>query len=274
MTRDRHNPELLLRVGVLQAEQHNLAAAERSFLAVTRTRTEPETEPGRSGGSQFRHRTFGPSSAGNWRQGRQAVDSIPTDRQIRALHERYAPTQQAFDLVHTHCEIVCQVAEQLLARQDHAAEPLDTELVRAGSLLHDLGVYRLYSPSGVLDHKNFIRHGVLGHELLQDLGFPEELCRFCSCHTGMGLSRDDILRQSLPLPIGDYQATTGEELLVMYADKFHSKTTPPVFVTAASYAAGARRFGENQVARFAALTHRFGEPDLAPLVRTYQHALV
>src|SRR5215813_12177153 len=157
---------------------------------------------------------------------------IPTDRQIRALHERYAPTAEAFDLVYTHCEIVCKLAEQLLGSR---RATLDADLVRAGSLLHDIGVYRLFSPSGELDHANYVRHGVLGYELLRDLGFPDLLCRFCSCHTGGGLSRDDVLRQKLPLPVDDYLAESAEEKVVMYADKFHSKTTPPVFVTAASY---------------------------------------
>src|SRR5690625_3660954 len=45
---------------------------------------------------------------------------IPSDEEIRALHERYAPTRKAFDLVLTHCEIVCAIAEQLLDRSDLA----------------------------------------------------------------------------------------------------------------------------------------------------------
>jgi hypothetical protein len=57
---------------------------------------------------------------------------IPTDKEISALHEKYAPTQEAFDLVYTHCEIVCGIAEQLLARTDLN---LNADLVRAGSLL-------------------------------------------------------------------------------------------------------------------------------------------
>jgi uncharacterized protein len=69
---------------------------------------------------------------------------IPSDARIRALHERYAPTPEAFDLVHTHCEIVCAIAEQLL---DRTASALDRALVRAGCLLHDIGVYRLYDSS-------------------------------------------------------------------------------------------------------------------------------
>ena len=100
---------------------------------------------------------------------------IPTDEQIRALHERFAPTTEAFELVHAHCLIVCAVAVQLL--------------------------------------------------------------------DGCG-----------PRP-----------------RHVHSKTTPPTFVTAATYAARARRFGPATVARFAALAERFGEPDLGPLSRRFGH---
>ncbi|GIH14826.1 HDIG domain-containing metalloprotein [Rugosimonospora africana] len=196
---------------------------------------------------------------------------IPTDKQIRALHERYAPTPEAFELVYTHCEIVCAVAEQLLGGYRSA---LDVELVRAGCLLHDIGVYRLFGAGGELDHDNYIRHGVLGHALLRELGFPEPLCRFCSHHTGVGVSRHDVLRQELPLPVDDYLAETDEERLVMYADKFHSKTVPPAFVTAASYTARVRRFGEDKVALFAAMVEEFGEPDLSPLVHRYRHPLL
>jgi uncharacterized protein len=196
---------------------------------------------------------------------------IPSDRQIRALHQRYAPTVDAFELVYTHCEIVCAVAEQLLDRHRPA---VDVELVRAGSLLHDIGAYRLYDAQGQLDQANYIRHGVLGHALLRELGFPQRVCRFCSCHTGVGLSSEDVLRQQLPLPAADYLAETDEEKLVMYADKFHSKTTPPVFLTAATYAAGVRRFGEDKAVRFVALVEQFGEPDLPILARRYRHPIV
>ena len=191
---------------------------------------------------------------------------IPPDEEIRALHERHAPSADAFGLVYPHCVIVAGIAEQLLARSDLG---LDEHLVRAGSLLHDIGVYRLYDAAGRLDHAQYVRHGLLGHELLSAEGFPEAICRFSSCHTGMGLSRDDVRRQGLPLPARDYLAVSGEEQLVMYADKFHSKTDPPAFVTADSYAAGIRRFGDDKAAAFASMRRRFGEPDLALLISRY-----
>ncbi|MFC7534899.1 HD domain-containing protein [Actinoplanes sp. GCM10030250] len=186
--------------------------------------------------------------------------TIPSDEQIRAWHEEFAPTREAFDSVYTHCRIVCELAEQLHTEGD-------LELIRAGSLLHDIGVYRLGAGE-------YIRHGVLGHELLRGLGLPEELSRFCSHHTGVGLSSEDVRRQGLPLPIADYLPETVEEELVMYADKFHSKSSPPAFVSAESYSARAGLFGADKVHRFAELRERLGEPDLEAASRRFGHRIV
>jgi uncharacterized protein len=194
---------------------------------------------------------------------------IPTDRDIRTLHRDHAPTREAFESVHTHCELVCQVAEQLLDGLD-----VDGDLVRAGALLHDIGVYRLYSPAGELDTSDYVRHGVLGHELLAELGFPEPIRRFASRHTGVGITRDDVRRQSLPIPEDDYLPESIEEELVMYADKFHSKRTPPVFVSGDSYAATVGRWGADKETAFAALRQRYGDPDLKPLTDATGHALI
>jgi uncharacterized protein len=229
---------------------------------------------------------------------------VPTDEEIQALHARHAPTAGALDLVWAHCLIVGAIAEQLCARLPvggGAVEvgavdvgavdvgavdvgavdvgavdvgAVDVELVRAGSLLHDIGVYRLYDGAGALDYASYLRHGVLGYELLGEEGFPETLRRFASHHTGVGISRADVVAQRLPLPVADYLAETGEERLVMYADKFHSKTTPPVFLTASAAAARLARFGPEKVRAFQALRDTFGEPDLGPLSRAYGHAVV
>ncbi|WP_372406011.1 HD domain-containing protein [Streptomyces luteireticuli] len=190
------------------------------------------------------------------------MTSLPTDADLRALHEKYAPSQAAFELVHTHCEIVRDIALQLLSvNGDRHA--LDPELVRVGALVHDIGVYRLFDADGRrLDKERYLRHGVLGHEILREEGFPERLCRFCSCHTGVGITREDIGRQGLDLPVADYLAETGEERLVMYADKFHTKSTPPSFVSADAYSAHIGRFGAEKAAAFEALRARFGEPGL------------
>ena len=198
---------------------------------------------------------------------------IPTDDEILGLHEKHAPTATALDLVHTHCLIVCGIVEQLHARPG-AGQETDIDLARAGALLHDVGVYRLYNKAGNLDGANYIRHGILGYELLREEGLPEAICRFASHHTGVGLTRADVIAQRLPLPPADYLAETGEERLVMYADKFHSKKTPPVLLTASAYAARVRRFGAGKVAAFQSMRAAFGEPDLEPFSVAYGHRIV
>ncbi|MFD7614615.1 HD domain-containing protein [Streptomyces sp. NPDC059828] len=194
----------------------------------------------------------------------------PGVAEIRGLHEKYAPNAAALDLVFTHCEIVWSLAEQLISV---SGLDVDADLVRAGCLLHDIGVYRLFDEQGRVDKANYLRHGVLGHELLEAEGFPEPLCRFCSCHTGVGLTKADIEAQGLPLPPGDYTAVTVEERLVMYADKFHSKTTPPRFITADSYGAYLGRFGQDKVLAFQSMRGTFGEPVLAGLAAAHGHAI-
>jgi uncharacterized protein len=134
-------------------------------------------------------------------------------------------------------------------------------------------VYRLYDAAGRLDYARYIQHGVLGHQLLAEEGLPGELCRFASHHTGVGLTRQDVARQGLPLPPGDYLADTPEEAMVMYADKFHSKSVPPKFLTSGAYAASLLRFGPDKVAVFAALRAALGEPDVAALAREYRQRL-
>lgn len=189
---------------------------------------------------------------------------IPTGDEIRVLHQKYAATPAVYERVYTHCRIVADLADQLI---DRGHLDVDRELVRAGALLHDIGVYRL-------DGSAYIRHGVLGHELLSELGYPEELARFCSRHTGVGLTRADVVRQQLPLPVADYVPESMEEELVLYADKFHSKTEPPVFLTAAVYAAQVARFGAGKVALLADLRARYGEPALAELAGSYGHEIL
>ena len=121
---------------------------------------------------------------------------------------------------------------------------------------------------GELDHANYVRHGILGYGLLGEEGVPEAICRFASRHTGVGLSPADVVSQELPLPVADYRAETGEEKLVMYADKFHTKTDPPAFLSATSYAQQIGRFGQDKAAAFESMRELFGEPDLASLSST------
>jgi uncharacterized protein len=180
--------------------------------------------------------------------------------QALALHAQYAPDPEQLEAVRGHCLIVARVALDLA--RAHPVR-LDTELLEVGALLHDIGVYRVGTGP-------YVRHGYLGHALLRHAGAPEPLLRFASCHTGVGISRQDVLEQRLPIPVADYLPETAEERLVTYADTFHTKSRPPTFVTAEAYRRElAARFGAAKGQAFDALREEFGTPDVDALAAEY-----
>ncbi|HEY1064437.1 MAG TPA: HD domain-containing protein [Candidatus Saccharimonadales bacterium] len=194
---------------------------------------------------------------------------LPSLHEMNALHRKYAPSRAAWESVWVHCHVVRRLSLQLADNY----YPVNRQLLEAGALLHDIGVYRLYH-NGVLDEANYITHGLLGYELLKEEGFDEALCRFALLHTGVGITKQDVEQQNLPLPPRDYVAETDEERIVMYADKFHTKSKPPTFLTAQQYADMiGSRFGEAKAQTFRALVDEFGEPDLVPLIKRYGHTL-
>lgn len=193
------------------------------------------------------------------------LTQLPTPVAIEFLHRQTAGSAERFDLVFTHCQIVWAIAAQLI--ENHQLR-VDVELVRAGALLHDIGVYILEP------NEPYIRHGAVGAWLLQKNGYPDSLCRFASCHTGVGLSRHDIESEHLPLPDADFTAKTVEERLVMYADKYHSKTDPPRFNNLGSIKKDLGKYGEDKIARFNQLMSEFGVPDLKSLSQDFGHKLV
>lgn len=199
------------------------------------------------------------------------MNTLPTYEEIVSLHKKHAPSQAAFDLVFTHCQIIWELAEQLIEK---LSLPVNSELVKAGCFLHDVGVYRLYLPDGEIDHANYIKHGTEGYALLKEEGFSEQLSRFASCHTGVGLTKQEIEEEGLPIPPADYFAETAEEQLVMYVDKFHTKTTPPKFMTADTYAEKQKKFGEEKAERFRQFQREFGTPDLETIAAKYGSEII
>ncbi len=192
---------------------------------------------------------------------------FPTTEHIEALHHKYAPSENVFILVYTHSRIVYDIARQLADRNHTAFSP---DILRVGSLLHDIGVYAVLGKDGRLKPGvSYIAHGIQGEKILQDEGLPETIWRIASHHTGAGLTRHDVVLEGLPLPMADFLAETPEERLIMYADKFHSKTTPPMFNSLDWYRRHVSHFGPDKTAAFEALVQEFGAPDLAPLMTTY-----
>ena len=97
----------------------------------------------------------------------------------------------------------------------------------------------------------------------------ESIAQFCRNHTGVGLTRKDVVRQELPLPPADYVPMNLEQEVVMYADKFHSKSVPPKFLQVEAYTARAERFGGENKQQWLDLVAKYGVPDIPALAEKY-----
>lgn len=194
--------------------------------------------------------------------------TLPTFEEIESLHRKYAASEDDFNIVFTHSKIVREIAIALLDAKPHST--VDRDFIEAACLLHDIGVYVIFgAPQNT---KSYITHGIEGYEILKAEGFDEKLCRIASHHTGVGLSREEIVSNNLPLPHQDFFAETEVERLVMYADKFHSKT--PKFNSFDSYLEQTMQFGADNEVKFKALAKEFGVPELEGLSKKYGHPLV
>lgn len=193
--------------------------------------------------------------------------NYPSIEQIKELHHKYAPSERVFALVWQHSQIVAEIAEKLIKKNNLN---VDRDFVRTGSLLHDIGAYLFVSPDVVFDKEQYIRHGYEGAQLLEKEGYPTELCTLVERHVGVGLTKELIKNPSLPKK--DYLPQTVEEKLVLYADKFHTKI--PAFYSVKGYKNYvANRFGGNVVKRFEKLVQEFGIPDLPALSKKYQQPI-
>lgn len=152
---------------------------------------------------------------------------------------------------------------------------LDEDTAVVGAMLHDIGTYRLLKHDGrdgnpiVFDGPRYILHGLLGYEWLLAQGVDESIAQFARNHTGVGLSKSDVVAQGLPLPEADYMPRTLEQEVVMVADKYNSKSVPPKFLTAEAYTRKAARFGESNKRRWLDLLDQYGIPDVPALAQRF-----
>ena len=140
---------------------------------------------------------------------------------IELLEEYYDPQSKAFEILVAHGE---QVANKALAAAKRVPElNPDPDFIETAAMLHDIGIFQTNSPGfGCYGKHPYIRHGILGSELLQEKGHPE-LALVCERHVGVGISLEDIQYHRLPLPERNLIPVSIEEQIVCYADKFFSK---------------------------------------------------
>jgi uncharacterized protein (TIGR00295 family) len=128
---------------------------------------------------------------------------IPSEGESLALHKKYGSSER----IVAHCKTVAKVAMIIADEFKHRGKRVDSQVVLAGALLHDIGRTKIQT----------IRHGVEGSEMLREEGVDEKVVEAVRRHVGAGLSPDEA--RTLGLPDLDYIPKTLEERIVCFADK-------------------------------------------------------
>lgn len=152
---------------------------------------------------------------------------------------------------------------------------IDEHLVVIGGLLHDIGTYFLLKQDGSdggplkFDGPNYVRHGLKGYEYLLNEGVDESIAQFARNHTGVGLTKEAVESQGLPLPPADYVPMNLEQEVVMVADQVQQQVDSAEVPDGRSLCAQSGRFGESNRREWLRLLERYGVLDVTPLAEQY-----
>jgi uncharacterized protein len=136
----------------------------------------------------------------------------------------------------------------------------DFLFIEEAAMLHDIGIFLTSAPGlGCFGDKAYVCHGYLGREILEKEGL-ERHALVCERHVGVGISREDIDRQNLPVPKRDMLPVSLEEKIVCYADKFFSKKKEglPGEKSLETVRREIREYGEDILRRFDEIAALFG----------------
>jgi len=128
---------------------------------------------------------------------------IPSEGDSLALHKKYRSNER----IVSHCKTVASVAMVIADEFKRQHKPVDTEVVLAGALLHDIGRTKIQT----------VRHGFQGSEILREEGVDAKVVEAVRRHVGAGISAEEA--RTLGLPDFDYIPNTLEERIVCFADK-------------------------------------------------------
>lgn len=149
------------------------------------------------------------------------MNGTPTVRPYEIIRRLIGAGSRAEKTLITHGE---RVAEKALAIADRfSPQRTDREFLFEASLLHDIGMIATDAPRlGCFGSEPYIRHGILGREMLEKEGLPRHAL-VCERHFLTGVGPEEIRAHGLDLPPRPMYPVSWEEQLICFADCFFSK---------------------------------------------------
>ena len=140
---------------------------------------------------------------------------------VRLIGSVYVQADKARQILLVHGRAVADKAAEVARRFPEIAT--DYDFLYEAAMLHDIGMIGTSTASlhcgGAAP---YLHHGLIGRKLLEEAGLPRHAL-VCERHFLTGVSREDIIREKMDLPLRDMLPVSWEERLICYADCFYSK---------------------------------------------------
>lgn len=141
---------------------------------------------------------------------------------FKIIHKYIAPYSRAYKIYLPHVVLVTNKALRIATRLGLSPDSL--QFLEEVGMLHDIGSVKVHAPDlGLTGNLPYIMHGIEGRKILEKEGLPRHALAV-ERHIGVGIYKEDVERQNLPLPARDMVPETLEERIISYADLFFSKT--------------------------------------------------
>jgi len=167
---------------------------------------------------------------------------------LSILQKYYNTSSLAYTILVTHSQSVTRKA--LAIAHSHPEWDVNINFIEEACMLHDIGIFLTHAPSiGCLGEHHYIEHGYLGANLLREEGYSRHAL-VCERHTGVGLSKQEIIEKQLPIPHRDMVPISLEEQIICFSDKFFSKSHIEKELSLEEIRSSLTKFGDNVVNRF------------------------
>jgi len=175
---------------------------------------------------------------------------------LKIIQKYYDSESRLYNILVNHSTSVKKKALVVAKKVKHLNP--DLEFIKEASMLHDIGIFQVYASQIECFGENpYPCHGYLGRKILEKEGFFKHAL-VCERHIGVGITKEDIIKQKLPLPKRNMVPVTLEEKIISFADNFFSKDNLLKEKSIDAIKKNLARFGKWKVERFEKELEFFG----------------
>jgi len=148
---------------------------------------------------------------------------------FKIINKYISPYSPAYNIYVVHVSLVTAKAIKIARHLELSAD--QQRFIEEASMLHDIGIVHVKAKDIFCNGEMpYVYHIIEGRKILEAEGLPLH-ARIAENHIGVGgLTKEEIIKEKMPLPQRDMLCDTIEEKIISYADLFFSKNPRRIFI--------------------------------------------